>query len=50
MRELVEPVVDERNESIARAFVPCGPLAQETADVGGGRCDPALQDWATRPR
>jgi len=50
VRQLVEQLVDQRNESIAGAFVPRGPQAQETADIGGGRCDlvlPALGDEST---
>ena len=50
MRQLVEQLVDQRNESITGALVTRGPLAQETADIGGGRCDlvlPALGDAST---
>jgi hypothetical protein len=33
VRQLAQPIVNQRNQPIARAFVPCTPLLQEIWDL-----------------
>jgi hypothetical protein len=41
--QCAQPIVDEGNEPIARAFVACAPLPQETCDLRRSKCHPYLR-------
>src|SRR5438874_1340528 len=52
MGQCAQAIVHEGNEPIARAFVACAPLPQETCDLRQRRCQPYLQgsEWVSSIR